>query len=179
METNFPDCLNEGETVEKFLETVDKGKGQTARARTYVRAIAFRYVQRHAQIQLEVQTTRRQPLEPHTDSVEATAAVSATVPVPASASPGASVFVDAHWSRELENIEVQELDGTWRGVTLFRHKQEPTRVCIWFGKEEYEGIDQSHPYQYCPNTEILMDDEGFDINWSVQGLENDDDDEED
>ena len=105
-------------------------------------------------------------------------ASSVTAPVSTSPAREVSVFVDSHWSLELENLEVQELDGTWRGVTLFRHKQEPTRVCLWFGEEEYEGIDSSHPYQYCPSTENLMDDEGFDINWRVQGLENDDDDDE-
>ena len=79
----------------------------------------------------------------------------------------------------MENIEVQELDMTWKGATLFHNIKDPTHVCIWFGKDEYEGIDPQHPYRYCPRAEILWDDEGYDINWRVQGIENDSDEDDD
>ena len=68
-----------------------------------------------------------------------------------------------------------------------------TRECNWYTRacihrmrsnhyhhtHTHPPTHHTHPYQYCPTTEILMNDEGFDINWRVQGLENDDDDEED
>ena len=53
------------------------------------------------------------------------------------------------------------------------------RVCLWFGKNEYEGIDPDSPYRYCSRSEMLEDDEGFDINWRVKGVENDCDDDDD
>ena len=95
---------------------------------------------------------------------------------PAVTSPD-EVFDDSEWSTELEDIEVQELDGRWRDVTVFRHN-DGVRVCLWFGENEYEGIDPDSPYRYCPRSEILEDDEGFDINWRVKGIENDCDDDE-
>ena len=62
MVTNFPDILSEGETVLKFVEVAATGKGTTDRDRRYVRPIALRYVERHGQHQLEIQTARRQLL---------------------------------------------------------------------------------------------------------------------
>ena len=182
MEINFPDCLDEGETLRKFLDAAAVGKGKTKRARTYVRPIAVRYVERHAQVQLELQIARRQPAAAAT-TVAIALEPATTVPASGTPAPDTSsndVFVDVEWSKELQDIEVQELDGTWRGVTMFRHTVDQARVCLWFGKDEYEGIVPDHPYGYCPRTEILVDDEGYEINWRVKGLENDDyDDDED
>ena len=84
------------------------------------------------------------------------------------------MFVDADWITELDDIKVQEPDGTRRDVTMFRHIVDDTRVCLWFGKDEYEGI---HPD--APRIELLQDDKGYDIKWRVKGLENDDDDDND
>ena len=181
MENNFQDILREGESVSQFTERVSTGKGKTQRARDYIRPIAFRYVERHEKFKFEVQAARRQPAAPAADTTTAPAptADATTVPAPtadATTAPApAETFVDANWVCELEDIEVQELDGTWRGVTIFRNKQDPNHVCMWFGNDEYEGIDKDHPYEYCPRTEILLDDEGYDINWRMQGLENGDD----
>ena len=88
------------------------------------------------------------------------------------------LFNDEEWRIELEGVEVEESDGTWRGVTIFRHASDETRVCIWFGEDEYEGIDRDKPYRYCPRSEILEDDDGEDINWRMTGLDNDDDDDD-
>ena len=52
-------------------------------------------------------------------------------------------------------------------------------MCLWFGKDEYEGIHLDAPYSYCPRSKILEDDEGYDINWRVIALENDEDDDDD
>ena len=89
------------------------------------------------------------------------------------------VFNDAEWEIELEGVEVQELDETWRSVTIFRHLSERDRVCLWFGEDEYEGIDKDKPYRYCQRSEVLEDDEGEDINWRMEGEDNDDDDDDD
>ena len=85
------------------------------------------------------------------------------------------LFDDGEWKVELEGVEVQELDGSWRSVTLFRNVGDEAHVCLWFGNDEYEGIDRDRPYRYCPRTEIMEDDEGDDINWRMKGLDNDDD----
>ena len=91
------------------------------------------------------------------------------------------LFNDDDWQKELYGIEVQDLDDTWRAVSLFRHKTNTEHVCLWFGGNEYEGIDPLHPYAYCSHTETLEDEEGYDIHWGVIGVENDtsDDEEED
>ena len=88
------------------------------------------------------------------------------------------MFNDDVWDKELDGIEVQELDDTWRAVTLFRHKTNTEHVCPWFGGVEHEDIDPLHPYTCCSRTETLEDDEGYDINWRVIGVENDTSDEE-
>ena len=63
---------------------------------------------------------------------------------------------------------------------MFRHKINRDQVYIWFGKTEYEGINTDHPYRYryCPRSEILEDDDGYEINWRVKGLENDSEDDD-
>ena len=90
------------------------------------------------------------------------------------------LFNDDDWQKKLHGIEVQDLDDTWRVVSLFRHKTNTEHVCLWFGGNEYEGIDPLHPFACCSRTETLEDDEGYDIHWRVIGVENDtsDDDEE-
>ena len=81
------------------------------------------------------------------------------------------LFTDDDWNVEIQGIEVQEVDGEWRTATLFRHKTNKTHVCIWFGGVEYEGLDPASPYAYDPRSETLEDDEGYDINWRISGVE--------
>ena len=69
---------------------------------------------------------------------------------------------------------MQEVSGEWRPVTLFRNKIKSTQICLWFGVEEYEGLDHRRPYAYDPRTESLEDDEGFEINWRTVGVDNED-----
>ena len=157
METNFADVLEEGETVDKFVQVAGKGRGMAARSRDYVSPIAIRYVQKHQQHLFQIQKMRR----------ENVAASPAPTPLTN------DLFDDGDWSKELEDIEVEEIDGTWRNVTVFRSKTNHGHVCLWFGGVEYEGIDPEHPYSYCPRTETLEDDEGYDINWRTLGVEND------
>ena len=94
----------------------------------------------------------------------------------------ASSFHDDQWTTVFDDetlIQVEELDGTWRDATLFRSVKDNTDVCIWFGEDEYEGIDPAHPYKYCVRTEILEDDEGFDINWRMKSIDDDGDEDDD
>ena len=44
METNFPDVLNEDESVQLFMDIVGNGRGMTMWARTYVVPIVTRYL---------------------------------------------------------------------------------------------------------------------------------------
>ena len=191
MTTDFPDILNEGETVEKFVEVTALGKDKVDRVRAFVHDIAIRYVEKHGQHYFEIQTARRLPLSQSPTPPPAATTTSArpeavtptattTVATPETVTPAVTpdVFVDSEWVVELEDVQVQELDGTWRDVIVFRHI-DGVRVCLWFGKNEYEGIDPGSPYRFCPRSEILEDDEGFDINWRIRGIENDDDDDDD
>ena len=110
---------------------------------------------------------------------ESPAAVAVATPSTTALSDSTALFDDTEWEIELEGVEVQELDETWRGVTIFRHVIERERVCMWFGEDEYEGIDKDKPYRYCSQSEVLEDDEGEDINWRMQSEDNDDDDDDD
>ena len=78
MEANFADILEEGDTVDKFVQVSGKGRGMAARSRDYVRPIAARYVQSHCQHLLQLQTLRR---ETEPINITATAAVPAAAPV--------------------------------------------------------------------------------------------------
>jgi len=40
-------------------------------------------------------------------------------------------------------IQVREDDGSWKDATLYRRKGTDT-VCLWFGGEEYEGLDGAY-----------------------------------
>lgn len=173
METNFMDVLVEGETTVQFIESMAKGRGMAERAREYVRPIAIRYVKAHQTHLFQLQAARRDP--------DFTTVVNASVNVP---TPHAdNIFNDDEWTKELDGIEVQELEGEWRKVTVFRNRGRPSHVCLWFGGDEYEGIDPRRPYAYDSRTECLEDDEGFDIHWRTVGVdqsdsEDSDDDEE-
>lgn len=166
MEANSADVLEEGESLSKFVQVAAKGKGMAERSRVYVRPIAVRYVQKHQQHLFDVQAMRRSP-----GAVEV-----APVRIPTGTSPqNNDLFVDNDWNAEIRGIEVQEIDGEWRSATLFRHKTNKNHVCIWFGGLEYEGLDPSSPYTYDPRSELLEDDEGYDINWRIIGVDHDSD----
>ena len=156
MEANSADVLEEGESLSKFVQIASKGKGMAERSRGYVRPIAMRYVHEHQQHLFAVQAMLRSP-----DAVEVDPVRIPTVAV----SQTNELFIDDDWDTEIEGIEVQEIDGEWRSVTLFRHKTNRNHVCLRFGGVEYEGLDPSNPYSYDPRSETLEDDEGYDINW--------------
>ena len=111
-------------------------------------------------------------------------AVAASTESPAAAFTGtvtstcSDLFNDVEWNVELEGVEVQEIDGTWRDVIIFRNIVDVTHVCIWFGNNEYEGIDRNKPYRYDTHSEVLEDDEGYDINWRMKSDDNDEDDDD-
>ena len=149
------------------------GKGLAERSRAYVKPIAMRYVTTHQQHLFDIQAMRRSP-----NAVN----VGASLQIPDITPPTNDMFNDDDWNLELKDVEVQEADGTWRNVTLFRHKVNTNHVCIWFGNLEYEGIDPSQPYTFNPRTESLEDDEGFSINWRFVSADSDsssDDDDDD
>ena len=163
METNFMDVLVEGETTIKFIVVMATGHGMTERSRSYVRPIAIRYVKTHQKHLFQLQAARRDPNFTVVD-------VSVSAPSP----QVNDLFDDDEWSKELDGIEVQESDGEWRKITLFRNRTNTNHVCLWFGGDEYEGLDPSRPYAYESQTETLEDDEGFDINWRTLGVDNED-----
>ena len=34
----------------------------------------------------------------------------------------------------------------WRSATLYQLREDPTRVCLYFGGEEYEGLDSHYSF---------------------------------
>ena len=183
MEANFADVLEEGETVDRFVEVTAKGRGMAARSRDYVIPIAKRYVQKHQQHLFQIQKMRRET-DPDVNDDDASVVVNVAAVAAPSATPSVTpltndMFNDDEWNKELEDIEVEEIDGTWRNITVFRSKTNRDHVCLWFGGIEYEGIDPAHPYSYCSRTELLEDDEGFSINWRTVGVDNDSSDDDD
>ena len=136
-----------------------------ARSRAYVNPIAMRYVTAHQQHLFDIQAMRRSPTRVDVVPLQ----------IPDSTPPTNDMFNDDDWNLELKDVEVQEIDGTWRNVTVFRHRINSKHVCIWFGDLEYEGIDPTHPYSYDPRTESLEDDDGFDINWRFISADTDSD----
>lgn len=129
----------------------------------------MRYVTTHRQHLFDIQAMRRSP-----NAVDV-----APIQMPDIAPPTNDLFNDDDWNVELADIEVQEANGIWRNVTVFRHKNNTNHVCIWFGDTEYEGIDPSQPYTYNPRTERLEDDEGFAINWRFISADSDSSSDED
>jgi len=56
-----------------------------------------------------------------------------------------SEFKDSDY-REESKAEVQEDDGKWRAVTIYRQKRDPERVVIFFGGSEYEGLTDKYTF---------------------------------
>ena len=63
MMTSFPDVLNNGESVQQFVEVAATGRGTTMRARACVTPIATRFLHRHQSVMFELQVARRQPID--------------------------------------------------------------------------------------------------------------------
>ena len=184
MESNFADILEEDETVDKFVQVTAKGRGMAVRSRNYVLPIAKRFVYKHQKHLFEIQKVRREtePAPTEDDDPSTVSGPMSILSTPLTTPSTSEIFNDDDWTKELTDIKVEEMDGEWRNVTLFRSKLNRDHVCLWFGGEEYEGIDPEHPYSYCSLTESLEDDEGFSINWRTVGIDQDsgdDDDEED
>jgi hypothetical protein len=59
------------------------------------------------------------------------------------------------------SIEVQEEDKRWRPAEIFKHKRKHYAV-VYFGKQEYEGLDGS--YQLNAHGK-LVDGDGDEIKW--------------
>ena len=53
-------------------------------------------------------------------------------------------FVDDDWKilAEVKTVEpVEEFTEGWRNATLYQLREDPQRVCLFFGDDEYEGLD--------------------------------------
>ena len=57
-----------------------------------------------------------------------------------------------------DSLEVQEEDGSWEKVTIFRHKVTKG-VCLFFGGSDYEGL----PDLFTFIDGVLRDDDGEEI----------------
>ena len=41
---------------------------------------------------------------------------------------------------------VEQYPDGWRSATMYQLIADPTRVCLFFGDKEYEGLDSTSPY---------------------------------
>ena len=59
------------------------------------------------------------------------------------------VFVDADWlvSTQVKVVEaVDEFPDGWRTATVYQLRANPEQVCLYFGEEEYEGLDEHYSF---------------------------------
>ena len=59
------------------------------------------------------------------------------------------VFVDEDWEKlsDVKTVEPTEAyTAGWRPATLYKLRSDPTRVCLFFGGEEYEGLDDHYSF---------------------------------
>jgi hypothetical protein len=55
-------------------------------------------------------------------------------------------------------IDVEEEDGTYRSTTIFSRKSKRSEVVLYFGKNEYEGLNQA--YTFDDKLQVLRDSDG-------------------
>ena len=89
---------------------------------------------------------------------------------PRPADAAALDFDDAAHELDATNplIEVREPDGDWRAARLYRRKGDPAAVVLWFGEDEFEGIDAAYAFArvYWPRyTYVLTDGAGDEVDW--------------
>jgi len=80
------------------------------------------------------------------------------------AGPSSTEFRDKDYKEE-QKVEVQEEDGRWRKVTIYRQKRDPERVVIFFGGTEYEGLSEKYSFEEEEEegTKVLRDGDGDEI----------------
>ena len=71
------------------------------------------------------------------------------------------VFNDDDWQNVKCNIQIQEEDGEWVDVVIYRHITDTNKCCVYFGSGEYEGFP-NHPYSFDVH-EVLRDSDGDEI----------------
>ena len=70
-------------------------------------------------------------------------------------------FVDDDWQvlAQIKTVEsVTEFPAGWRSATLYRLHTDHERVCLYFGGDEYEGLDGNRPYSFVDG--VLFDGDG-------------------
>ena len=54
--------------------------------------------------------------------------------------------------------QVKELDGNWAAVEIYRSKKNPDDVVLFFGGEEYEGLEGGYRYAKGPDNRMVLKD---------------------
>ena len=60
-------------------------------------------------------------------------------------------FSDSEWKevKTVKTVEsVDEFPDGWRTAVLYTLIKNPKRACLYFGDEEYEGLDPNEPYTF-------------------------------
>ena len=56
---------------------------------------------------------------------------------------------------------MEDFPNGWRSGSLYQLRADPKRVCIYFGDEEYEGLDSECPYTFVDG--VIRDGDGDEI----------------
>ena len=54
--------------------------------------------------------------------------------------------------------QVKELDGNWAAVEIYRSKKNPDDVVLFFGGDEYEGLEGGYRYAKGPDNRMVLKD---------------------
>ena len=56
---------------------------------------------------------------------------------------------------------VEDFPNGWRSGSLYQLRADPNRVCIYFGDDEYEGLDVECPYTFVDG--VIRDGDGDEV----------------
>ena len=79
----------------------------------------------------------------------------------------AGKFNERAYAKQQEMVEVKEVDGKWREVTVYKPKADSQRIVLHVGGTEYEGLG---PLRYTSKKErgnrlVMRDEDGDVIEW--------------
>jgi len=115
-------------------------------------------------------TTRAQGVGYYTDPTAPktviAAAVAAMNAVPAEVAEvveePASKYKDEEWEQAEDPFyEVQEEDGSWQYAILYNRKDGSGDVCLWFGDDNFEGLDGG--YKRVAGQRTILDSDGDEV----------------
>ena len=64
--------------------------------------------------------------------------------------------------KQVKTVEpVEDFPNGWRSGSLYQLRADPKRVCLYFGDDEYEGLDADSPYTFVDG--VIRDGDGDEV----------------